>query len=225
MMKNRLFIFPALIAIVAASSCGRSKTDTGRVYMPDMAYSRAYETYSDHSNLADSQIFYNNMPVPGTVSRSEDYVYHLAKDKGADTSNYIASASVANPVISLTADQMTETERLYLINCAICHGSKLDGNGPLWKGGDGPFPAKPATLVGDAKYTSMAPGTMYYSITYGRNLMGSYAAQLTPKQRWDIVYYIKSKQGGGKPAATAADASAAFPTAEAVPTVDSTKAK
>jgi mono/diheme cytochrome c family protein len=174
-----------------------------------MAYSRAYETYSDQSNLADSGIFYNNMPVPGTVSRSQDYVYHLAADKGADTSNYVASASVTNPVTSLTADEMTETERLYLINCAICHGSKLDGNGPLWKGGDGPFPAKPATLVGDAKYESMAPGRMFYSITYGRNLMGSYASQLTPKQRWDIVYYIQSKQGGKKPATETASAAPA----------------
>jgi hypothetical protein len=41
----------------------------------------------------------------------------------------------------------------------------------------------------------MTDGTMFYSITYGRNLMGSYASQLTPKQRWEIVYYIKSKQG------------------------------
>ena len=43
--------------------------------------------------------------------------------------------------------------RLYLVNCGICHGEKLDGNGPLYKGGEGPFPLNPRTLVGDAKYT------------------------------------------------------------------------
>ena len=43
---------------------------------------------------------------------------------------------------------MIEAERLYLVNCGICHGPKLDGNGPLYKGGDGPFLAKPANLVG-----------------------------------------------------------------------------
>jgi hypothetical protein len=59
--------------------------------------------------------------------------------------------------------------------------------------------------VGDAKYESMTEGTMYYSITYGRNLMGSYASQLSPKQRWEIIYYIKAKQGKVAPSAAAAD--------------------
>jgi mono/diheme cytochrome c family protein len=208
-MKRSLFILPALIGLLAIS-CGRDKKDPGRVYIPDMAYSRAYETYSDHKNLADSGIFYNNMPVAGTVSRGQSYVYHLDKDKAGDTVNYAASSSTVNPVTSLSKSAFTETERLYLINCAICHGAKLDGNGPLWKDGSGPFPAKPATLVGDAKYNAMSDGTMFYSVTYGRNLMGSYASQLTPQQRWDIIYYIKSKQaeanGGAAPAAPAAPA-------------------
>jgi mono/diheme cytochrome c family protein len=84
---------------------------------------------------------------------------------------------------------------LYLINCGICHGAKLDGNGPLWNNGDGPYPSKPATLVGDAKYESMPEGQMFYSLTYGKNLMGSYASQLSAKQRWQVIHYIKVKQG------------------------------
>ena len=67
-------------------------------------------------------------------------------------------------------------------------------NGPLYNGGDGPFPAKPANLIGDAKYTSMAEGTMFHSVTYGLNAMGSYASQLSSKQRWMIIHYIKEKQ-------------------------------
>jgi mono/diheme cytochrome c family protein len=105
-------------------------------------------------------------------------------------------------VPALNATQFIEATRLYLINCAICHGSKLDGNGPLYKGGDGPYIAKPATLVGDPKYTAMSEGTMFHSITYGKNAMGSYASQLSTEQRWMIVHYIKEKQGaaaGGAP--------------------------
>ena len=73
-------------------------------------------------------------------------------------------------------------------------GEKLDGNGPLYKGGEGPFPNKPATLVGDSKYDAMAPGTMFHSLTYGLNSMGSYASQLNTQQRWMIIHYIKEKQ-------------------------------
>jgi mono/diheme cytochrome c family protein len=76
----------------------------------------------------------------------------------------------------------------------------------LYKDGNGPFTAKPATLVGDAKYETMPDGQMFYSITYGKNAMGSYASQITDKQRWMIIHYIKAQQaaksGSAKPAAS-----------------------
>jgi hypothetical protein len=49
-------------------------------------------------------------------------------------------------------------------------------------------------LVGDVKYESMPEGQMFYSVTYGKNLMGSYASQLSRKQRWMVIRYIKTKQ-------------------------------
>jgi mono/diheme cytochrome c family protein len=146
------------------------------------------------------------------VKRGDAYPFHIAMDKPGDTANYYASRAVRNPLPALNADDLKEAERLYLINCGICHGAKLDGNGPLYNGSDGPYPAKPATLVGDAKYEAMPEGQMYYSTTYGKNLMGSYASQLQPKQRWMVIAYIKSKQA--KPAAAAAPAAVADSTAK-----------
>jgi mono/diheme cytochrome c family protein len=108
-----------------------------------------------------------------------------------------------------------EAERLYLVNCAICHGPKLDGNGPLYKDGNGPFPAAPANFIGGGvKYTDMPEGQMYYSVTYGKNKMGSYASQLNTEQRWMVIAYIKSKQvpkqtpAAAKPAASGSDSTA-----------------
>jgi mono/diheme cytochrome c family protein len=190
-----LSIFAAAIVMV---SCNDIKRKPGTIYMPDMAYSRAYESYADHSNLEAAGINYNNQPVAGTISRGEEMPFHIAKDAPGDTTNYNASKLVKNPIQTLSAAESTEAERLYLINCAICHGAKLDGNGPLYKGGDGPYPAKPATLVGDAKYEAMPDGQMFYSLTYGKNLMGSYASQVSRKQRWQIIAYIKAKQQAAK---------------------------
>jgi mono/diheme cytochrome c family protein len=116
---------------------------------------------------------------------------------------------VKSPLTELDEPTMVEAQRLYLVYCGICHGTKLDGNGPLYKGGEGPFAAKPATLVGDAKYEAMPEGQMYYSATYGKNKMGSYASQLNTRQRWMVIAYIKSKQAGSKPAATTGTATAA----------------
>ena len=204
---KKLSIIAFLCAGAVIVSCSDVKRKPGSVYMPDMAYSRAYETYADHSNLAEKNINYNNRPVVGTVARGEEMPFHVEKDVAGDTTNYFASKSVKNPIDSLNTKQLVEAERLYLINCGICHGPKLDGNGPLYKGGEGPYPAKPATLVGDAKYESMPEGQMFYSIAYGKNLMGSYASQLSRTQRWMVIKYIKTKQAAAK--ATAAPAATA----------------
>jgi mono/diheme cytochrome c family protein len=103
---------------------------------------------------------------------------------------------------------MREAERLYLIHCGICRGTKLDGNGPLWKGGAGPYPAAPRNLLDD--YTKkLADGQIYHVITYGKGAMGSYASQVHPDQRWWLIKYIRQKQGTGTAASSAATDSTA----------------
>lgn len=205
-MKKFLIITGVFVAGMVMTGCRGGKDDPGKVYMPDMSYSRAYETYAGLDSAkftndpakAGAKIFYNNMPVAGTIARGDMAAYPYKND----SLGYVLSASVINPLPALEATEYLEAARLYLVNCGICHGEKLDGNGPLYKGGDGPFPAKPANLIGDVKYTSMAEGTMFHSVTYGLNAMGSYASQLSSKQRWMIIHYIKEKQAlTAKPAA------------------------
>ncbi len=207
-MKKISIISLFLTAVIIVVSCSDIKRKPGRVYMPDMAYSRAYESYSVTEEVKDSLqkhgIHFSNMPVPGTIKRGEMFPFSLVKDKDGDSTNYVASKQIKNPIASLDSDQSVEAERLYLVNCGICHGTKLDGNGPLYKGGDGPFPAKPANLAGDAKYIAMPDGQMFYSATYGKNKMGSYASQLDTRQRWMVIHYIKSKQSAGKASNVAA---------------------
>jgi mono/diheme cytochrome c family protein len=213
-MKIRLIIF-CISAGLIITGCSDVRREPGRVYVPDMTYSRAYETYAvldsdkftSDTNELGRKIFYNHMPVGGTLARGEEMPFPFAKDAVGDTTNYVASKQVMNP-LTLDSVQLKEAERLYLINCAICHGPKLDGNGPLYKDGTGPFAAKPATLKGDPKYEAMPEGQMFYSVTYGKNLMGSYASQLTRTQRWEVIAYIKSKQGAGIASKAAADSSA-----------------
>lgn len=208
-MMKKLSIITVLSAAVVIVSCSDVKRTPGKVYMPDMAYSRAYETYADHSNLAEKGIHYTAMPVAGTISREEEMPFHLTKDAPGDSTNYVASKLVKNPIDSMSAKETDEAERLYQINCGICHGNKLNGNGPLYKDGNGPYAAKPATLVGDAKYEAMPEGQMFYSVAYGKNMMGSYASQLSRKQRWMVIRYIKNKQSEAKATPAAAPAAAA----------------
>ena len=206
MKKTGLII--SLAVMVLAVSCNKVRRSPGRTYMPDMAYSRAIETYATTEALQKEGINYNAMPVAGTFARGDmNWQYPYAND----SAGYINSKNVVNPLPKLDAKQYLEASRLYLIHCGICHGDKLDGNGPLWNGGSGPFPAAPRNLLTDPVVANMAEGTMFHSLTYGRNTMGSYASQLTTEQRWMVIHYIKEKQamsGTPAPAAPAADSTA-----------------
>jgi mono/diheme cytochrome c family protein len=206
-MKKLSVIAFLIGVVVVVVSCSDVKRKQNAVYMPDMAYSRAYETYAERdTNFTTSEaekglrIFYNNRPVDGTVARGEELSFPYAKDKAGDTTNYVASKTVKSPLDSLGEKDITEAERLYLINCGICHGPKLDGNGPLYKDGTGPYPVAPKNLM----TLNMPEGQMFYSVTYGKNMMGSYASQLSRKQRWQVIYYIKQKQNESKTAAAPA---------------------
>ena len=216
-MKKLSIIAIVIAAVILAQSCSDVKRKPNRVYMPDMAYSVAYETYADSKSRLGDSVFYNSKPVAGTVKRGEElYHYEMLADT---TGTYNTSSNLKNPLPAMDKVQAVEAERLFLVNCGVCHGPKLDGNGPLYKDGSGPYSAKPANLSGaDAKYVSMSEGTMFHSITYGKNMMGSYASQVTPKQRWMIISYIKSKQAektaGAAPPPAAAASTATAPVAK-----------
>ena len=210
MMKKFISIAFIFLTALIIASCSDVRRNPGRVYMPDMAYSRALETYAkldsskftnNPAEIGEGKIYYTSYPVAGAMARGDELPFAYAMDKPGDTTNYVASKQAQNPLPALDAGQMKEAERLYLVNCGICHGPKLDGNGPLWKDGSGPFTSAPKNLM----TLDMPEGQMFYSITYGKNMMGSYASQITDKQRWMVIHYIKAQQAAksasAKPAA------------------------
>ena len=196
-MKKFLVIAGFVLIVVG---CDKAHRNTGHAYMPDMAYSVAFETYAPtEERLAKYDAHYNNQPVEGTIARGDMFPYKLKNDT--------AAIPLANPLTALTDAEKLEASRLYLVNCAICHGPKLNGDGPLYKGGSGPFSSAPANLMTSA----MTEGSMFYVATYGKNAMGSYASQLSAKQRWMIISYIKDQQrsGAAKPPAATGDSATA----------------
>jgi len=199
MKKIRIVLSFVIIIAVATliNSCG-NKRDPGRVYMPDMAYSRAYEAYAPN-NLLKENINYVQYPVAGTIRRGDLFPYPLAND----SNGYRMSAQIKDPLPPLNPDDMKEAQRLFNINCAICHGPEMNAQGPLATGGKVPAVAN-LTL---AQYVKMPEGTMFHSITYGKGNMGSYASQLTRKQRWMVIQYVKQHQlaGAGGCSAAASD--------------------
>ncbi len=193
MKKLKIILAFLMLAtlVTLIESCG-SKRDPGRVYMPDMTYSRAFEAYAPN-NLKEENINYIPYPVEGTIRRGDLFPYPLPND----SNGYKMSAEMKDPLPPLDTIQMAEAQRLFNINCAICHGPKLDAQGPLSTGGKIPAVAN-LTLK---QYVDMPVGTMFHTVTYGKNNMGSYASQLTREQRWMVIQYVKSKQLAGSAAA------------------------
>jgi mono/diheme cytochrome c family protein len=182
-----------LLAAMGASSCnsGYTRRNPGKAYAPDMTFSRAYDAYTANPNFADSQT--SRKPVPGTIAIGHELPDHLAE---GDTNAYKTFTTLHR----FDEAELAEGKRLYNIYCGICHGTGLDGNGPLYKEGNGKFAAAPANFK-DAKYLHMPVGQMYAGVKYGKNMMGSYASQLDVKQRWQVIAYIKKVQSenGGEP--------------------------
>jgi len=191
-MKKFWIITACIVLAAGMIGCSKVRRNPGRAYMPDMAYSRAYETYASTEALQKRGIHYTGMPVAGTIARGDMLQIFTIPN---DSAGYVQSAAVKNPLHADSID-IKEAERLYLVNCGVCHGPKLDGNGPLWKDGNGPYPAAPKNLMGD-DMKKLPEGTMFHAVTYGKGQMGSYASQLNTMQRWMVIAYVKAKQGGG----------------------------
>jgi hypothetical protein len=185
MNKTRSIVVTSLLAAVGlVSSCnsGNTRRTPGKIYAPDMTYSRAYDAYTSNPNFADSQT--SRIPVTGTIAVGHDMPDHLIE---GDTNAYKSF----NTSYRFNEAELKEGGRLFAIYCGICHGTNLDGNGPLYSSGK--FPAMPANFK-DAKYLNMSVGQMYAAIKYGKNLMGAYGSQIDIKQRWMVIAYIKKVQ-------------------------------
>lgn len=216
MNKIKSIVVAGLGMTLCLASCdsGNMRRTPGHVYAPDMTYSRAYDAYTLNPNFQDSMS--SRLPVEGTIARGHQLPDHLVE---GDTNAY----KTFNTTMHFNADEMKEGRRLFNIYCGICHGTNLDGQGPLFASGK--FASMPANFK-DAKYLHMSPGQMYAAVKYGKNMMGSYASQLDIKQRWMVIAYIKKVQSeNGGDAFTYAETANATTAADTTKTIASAETK
>ena len=209
-------IFIGLTLVLVFASCGRSPQDPGKIYMPDMTYSQAYETYSVHPEMGKDSVS-ARVPVKGTIpvgvlpedSLDKDmashasYMYRTYYPE-SDTGSYArAGRELKNPLAN-NAETLELGKKVFNINCTPCHGETGAGDGSIVA--SGAYPPVPAYKT---RLPTITEGNMFHSITYGKNLMGSYASQVTPKERWAVILYIQKLAGTGPFAKTAAPAATA----------------
>ena len=173
-----LYKYTFLILIIIAFTSCADNSERNYQYFPDMYQSQAYEPY------AESKLFPQQTtalkPVEESIKRGWMPFEYADTEKGYQR----AKKELENPV-SYTEENVAKGEELYGLYCAICHGSK--GNGKGWL-------VKQDKIMGVPSYDdvgrAITSGSIYHTIYYGRNLMGSYASQLNRKEMWQVAQYV-----------------------------------
>lgn len=203
-----------LAGVTLFTSCSSNADSPYYEYMPDMYRSPAIEPYVDYGevrerydenrSLSQSALTppFGTVPFYGTNLERVLMLlpYHRLADKGMDISHghygklmsdslgyeYELAATDANP-ITINEDNakqiLDKGKKLYAKYCQHCHGEKGDGKGPMVESGAYSGVPNYGTLT-------IADGQMYYSIYYGKGLMGAHASLLNQEEMWTIVHYI-----------------------------------
>ena len=81
-------------------------------------------------------------------------------------------------------------------NCAVCHGYGGYGDGLVAQRAAQLNQSSwfPPTSLHGADIQKQPVGRIYYTITHGKGKMGSYAASLSPQERWAVVAYVRALQ-------------------------------
>jgi len=163
----------------------------------DMTYSPAYTAYAPNPNFADGRTFQQS--VSGTLARGEQrYDFAPTPDDAIR-----AGEELVNPFPLSSAEMEMSADRgaiIFQTRCTSCHGGGGAGNGPVASRG---FPPPPSLLTGKSR--DVKDGQLFHILTYGQNSMPSFADQLPPERRWDLINFIRRIQrtqpAGSSPAA------------------------
>lgn len=189
-------------ALALLSSCTSDSLSPGIEFMPDMYRSVAYKPYEENPNFKD--MLGARPPVSGTISQGEfpnsawginNAIYPYPNT----TEGYEAAGlNLKNP-IELNVQNLEKGKEIYTKFCTPCHGDAGDGNGTIVANGKFPSPGK----YWDKVATGLNDGKMFHSITYGKNLMGQHASQITKEERWLVIHYVNELVKKATPASNA----------------------
>jgi hypothetical protein len=184
MNKNTSKILVVFVTFtVLLASCGHDKTHPGYEYAPNMYRSVPYDADKGNPNFSNGMT--NQHPAEGSIPRGfEPFHYENNLDEYER-----AGKELSNP-LTRTEVNLQEGKRLFLTRCVQCHGELGRADGAVVV--NGKFPPPPAYQSEALK--NLPEGKIFFSITYGKNLMGPHGFFLDRDQRWKIVQYIQELQ-------------------------------
>jgi Cytochrome C oxidase, cbb3-type, subunit III len=138
----------------------------------------------------------SQLHIPGTIARSTPLqsangpVYPY-EDSPVNTGRITGTTNfIENNPMPITDSLLKRGQQRFTINCTPCHGATGEGKGITQKIGAMAVVAN----LHDKRIVELPDGEIFYVITNGRNLMGSYGANVAVEDRWAIVAYLRALQ-------------------------------
>jgi mono/diheme cytochrome c family protein len=166
----RLSPFIVVVTIIAVSGCRQRMAD------------------QPHQRPLDSSTFFADgmasRPIePGTVARA-----------GVEENPYVLTGKIngkpgAALPFPMTAALLARGQERYEIFCSPCHDRLGTGQGMIVRRG-----FRPARSFHEPRLRDAPAGHFFEVITLGFGPMPSYASQLSPRDRWAVIAYIRALQ-------------------------------
>jgi mono/diheme cytochrome c family protein len=185
-MRYLILIFLACVVtvMVVAGKRGSLSRRPPIELFPDMNRQPKLRPQAPNEFFGDAKN--SRPPIPGTIARGERYEdtpVNTGKEPG--TTNFVAVIPV-----EVTAKLLARGRQRFEINCSPCHGAQGDGNGITKKIGAMAVVAN----LHDKRIVQLTDGELFNTISYGKNLMSGYAANVTVEDRWAVIAYLRALQ-------------------------------
>jgi len=165
-VRARLAAVIALAGVAAACTPGAYQIDLFR----ELHY-QPYQRLQEPNRLA---------PPPGAVPIN-----------GRSPALSFEEASSLQSPVPATAQSREQAQRLFQVNCAVCHGQNADGKSPVAERFATAGVVPPVDFRSQ-RVRSRSDGQLYWIVTNGVGNMPPFGDLLTDDQRWMLVQVIRN---------------------------------
>tara|TARA_Y100000589_G_scaffold213911_1_gene201816 strand:+ start:540 stop:1220 length:681 start_codon:yes stop_codon:yes gene_type:complete len=206
-LKSQYTLLLILVTAMFFQSCVKHPDSPGYEYSDDMTRSQAIEAYVDYGLVADNvndslkQTISARIPAEGSIPYSENkntaslnmpFNYAAGEDERIRAGQEVVLPTHYYNNDDIAKANIAEGKRLYGLFCAHCHGDKGNGDGKVITVGG--YPAAPPAYN---TLQDRTPGSVFHTITHGKNAMGPHSSQLNKDERWKVAMYVRTMQFDG----------------------------
>ena len=206
-LKSQYTLLLILVTAMFFQSCVKHPDSPGYEYSDDMTRSQAIEAYVDYGLVADNvndslkQTISARIPAEGSIPYSENkntaslnmpFNYAAGEDERIRAGQEVVLPTRYYNNDDIAKENIADGKRLYGLFCAHCHGDKGNGDGKVITVGG--YPAAPPAYN---TLQDRTPGSVFHTITHGKNAMGPHSSQLNKDERWKVAMYVRTMQFDG----------------------------